>query len=90
MNMLDLRGGPFADLLSAAEAAEIWGIDQSSIRKAINDGRMTEGLDYRKFGKQWVVTADAMHRVFKGGWEPWSIYLTKLKQQAEEDQQYDR
>lgn len=91
INMLDLKGGPFDELLSAAEAAEIWNIDQSSIRKAISDGRLTEGLDCRKFGKQWVVTADAMHRVFRGGWSPWSRYLGKLREQrkAEEDREYN-
>ena len=81
INMLDLQGGPFYELLSAAEAAEIWGIDPSAIRKAIIDGRLTEGLDCRKFGKQWVVTADAMHRVFHGGWSPWSEYLRELRKQ---------
>ena len=89
INMLDLSGGPFDGLLSVAEAAEIWKIDQSSIRKAITDGRLKEGWDCRKFGKQWVVTAAAMHKVFRGGWSPWSQYLTELRKQrtAEENNQ---
>lgn len=56
--------GPFEGLLSLAEAAEMWDIDPSTIRKAILDHRLVEGKDCRKFGKQWVVSEDAMHRVF--------------------------
>lgn len=79
MDMLDMRGGPFDELLSFAEAAEIWGVDQSALRKAVASGRLQPGRDCRKFGKQWVVTANAMHREFRGGWAPWAEYLVKLK-----------
>ena len=37
LTMLDMKGGPFADLLSIAEAAEIWGKEQSTLRKAIHN-----------------------------------------------------
>lgn len=56
--------GPFADLLSAAEAADLWNIDDSAIRKAALDGRLTEGKDCKKFGKQWIITRKAMRKVF--------------------------
>ena len=79
MDMLDMRGGPFDELLSFAEAAEIWRVDQSALRKAVAAGRLQPGRDCRKFGKQWVVTAEAMHREFRGGWEPWARYLVELK-----------
>jgi hypothetical protein len=86
-NMLDMAGGPFAELLSFAEAAEIWNKDQSTLRRAVIDGRLKPGKDCRKFGKQWVVTADAMHREF-GGWEPWSKYLTDLRKARIAEQGY--
>lgn len=54
------KGGPFSGIFSLAEAAQIWGIDDSTIRKAISDGRLKPGTDCRKFGKQWVVTFRAM------------------------------
>lgn len=80
---LDMERGPFFQLLSFAEAAEIWGIDQSTLRKAVADGRLYPGVDCRKFGKQWVVTVDAMARVFsKTGnmdYSPWSKFLTHLR-----------
>ena len=80
---LDMEEGPFDELLSAAEAAEIWGMDQSTIRKAIESGRMIPGRDCRKFGKQWVVTVEAMARVFSRtdahNSGPWSTYMTSLR-----------
>lgn len=55
---------PFDALLSCAEAAELWKIDSSAIRKAIADGRLKDEIDCRKFGKQWIVTRNGMDRVF--------------------------
>ena len=46
----------FTGLLSLHEAALIWNIDDSTIRKAIEFGRLVDGDDCCKFGKQWVVT----------------------------------
>ena len=69
----------FENLLSAGDAAKIWGVDDSTIRHAIKSGRFELGEDCQKFGKQWVVTTDAMAREFKGGWEPWSEYKTELR-----------
>ena len=88
MNILDYQYGPFEGMLSAAEAAEIWGIDPSAIRKAIIDGRLIEGKDCRKFGKQWVVTTEAMKRTFHGGWEPWSKYLRELRKERQQQEGY--
>lgn len=84
---LDMEGGPFANLLSFAEAAEIWGKDQSTLRRAVLDGRLVPGRDCRKFGKQWVVTADAMQREF-GGWSPWSCFLVDLRKARKEERGY--
>lgn len=55
------NGGPFQNLFSIAEAADLWCINESTLRKAIADGRMIPGKDCRKFGKQWVVTYRYMH-----------------------------
>lgn len=76
---LDMEYGNFYRLLSFAEAAEIWKIDQSTLRKAVADGRLKPGKDCRKFGKQWVVTVDAMAREFRGGLVPFSQFLVDLR-----------
>ncbi|MED3717339.1 helix-turn-helix domain-containing protein [Geobacillus thermodenitrificans] len=49
------------DIMSTKEAAEKWGINESAIRKRIDDFPIGSA---RKFGKQWVVTADGMRHVF--------------------------
>ncbi len=55
---------PFEGLMSFAEAAERWHIDDSTLRKAVSNGRLVENIDIKKFGKQWVVTEKSMHNIF--------------------------
>ena len=77
-------GNAFKELLSLSEAAEIWRIDESTIRKAIAQGRLVDGEDCRKFGKQWVVTTRGMANAFKivigSSNYKWSEFLDKQKQ----------
>ena len=58
----------FEDLMSAAEAAQKWNLDESSIRKACRDGRIP-GTECRKFGKQWIVTNSGMESAFGLFWK---------------------
>jgi len=55
---------PFADLLSFADATTIWGLNESTLRKAISYRRLVEGIDVQKFGKQWIITRTAMEREY--------------------------
>lgn len=80
-DMLDMKDGPFWKLLSFAEAAEIWGLDQSALRKAVTAGRLQPGRDCRKFGKQWVVTVDAMQRLYhynNPDSDPWNKFISTI------------
>lgn len=54
----------FEDLYSLKEAADIWHLEESTIRKAIASNRFVEDKDVKKFGKQWVVTKNAMEREY--------------------------
>ena len=54
----------FDNLLSLSEAAGIWNIDDSVIRHAISSGKFEIDVDVKKFGKQWVITRQAMARIF--------------------------
>ena len=54
----------FEDLYSLKEAADIWHLEESTIRKAIASNRFVEGKDVKKFGKQWVVSKNAMEREY--------------------------
>lgn len=69
--------GPFAGLMSTAEAAAIWGREESTVRKAILRGLLTG--ESAKFGKQWVVTVEGM-RAWTGDLAPWQRYLDSQSQ----------
>lgn len=55
---------PFDNLLSFGDATELWGLNESTLRKAIAYGRLINGIDVCKYGKQWVITMDAMRREY--------------------------
>ena len=54
----------FDNLLSIGEATKMWNLDDSTIRKAIARGKFVNGIDTQKFGKQWVITKEAMEREY--------------------------
>ncbi len=55
---------PFDGLLSFGEATELWGLNESTLRKAISYGKLIPGVDVCKYGKQWVVSAKSMQREY--------------------------
>lgn len=54
----------FYGLLSFTDATEKWGLADSTLRKAVADGRLKEGIDVQKFGRDWVVTEEAMKSLY--------------------------
>ncbi len=52
------------ELLSLKEAAELYNREESTLRRAISNGLLKEGIDCKKFGKQWVVLRSSMDRVY--------------------------
>lgn len=55
---------PFDGLLAFSDATALWGLNESTLRKAISYGKLRDGIDVLKFGKQWIVTKDAMLREY--------------------------
>ena len=55
---------PFDDLMALSDATALWMLNESTLRKAISYGKLVEGVDVCKFGKQWVVSASAMRREY--------------------------
>lgn len=55
---------PFDGLLAFGDATALWGLNESTLRKAIVYGKLHEGTDAQKFGKQWLVTEAAMRREY--------------------------
>lgn len=55
---------PFDGLMAFSDATELWGLNESTLRKAVTYGKLVNGVDVCKFGKQWVVSVDAMKREY--------------------------
>ncbi len=55
---------PFDGLMSFADATQLWGLSESTLRKAIAYGKLINGVDVCKFGKQWIISIQAMKREY--------------------------
>lgn len=55
---------PFDNLMSFGDATELWNLSESTLRKAVAYGKLVDGVDVCKFGKQWIVAIDAMRREY--------------------------
>lgn len=51
-------------ILSFSDAAEKWGFDDSKLRRHIKEGKLKVGVDVQKYGKQWVITKEAMFKYY--------------------------
>ena len=55
---------PFDGLIAFSDATQLWGLNESTLRKAIAYGKLLNGIDVCKFGKQWVISTHAMRREY--------------------------
>jgi len=55
---------PFDGLIALSEATLLWGLHESTLRKAIAYGKLVNGIDACKYGKQWIVSVEAMEREY--------------------------
>ncbi|MBR0482445.1 MAG: DUF2442 domain-containing protein [Firmicutes bacterium] len=55
---------PFDGLIAFTDATQLWGLNESTLRKAITYGKLKNGIDACKYGKQWVVSVEAMKREY--------------------------
>ena len=55
---------PFDGLIVFSDATLIWGLNESTLRKVISYGKLINRQDACKFGKQWVISAEAMRREY--------------------------
>ena len=54
----------FDGLLAFGDASRIWDLNESTLRKALVYGKLKAGIDCCKYGKQWVITREAMLREY--------------------------
>lgn len=55
---------PFDGLMAFSDATALWELNESTLRKAIAYGKLVNGVDVCKFGKQWVVSMKSMQREY--------------------------
>ena len=55
---------PFDGLIAMSDATLLWGLHESTLRKAIAYGKLVNGIDACKYGKQWGISAEAMKREY--------------------------
>ena len=55
---------PFDGLISMGDATAAWGLNESTLRKAIAYGKLKNGVDVCKYGKQWVISVPSMIREY--------------------------
>ena len=56
---------PFDGLIAFSDATELWKLSESTLRKAVSYGKLVDGVDVCKFGKQRIISADAMKRKYE-------------------------
>lgn len=52
------------EIMTFSEATEKWGLADSTLRKLVNTDKIIKGVDCRKSGSTWLVTREAMERVY--------------------------
>ena len=55
---------PFDGLMAFTDATELWGLNESTLRKAVSYGNLRVGIDVCKYGKQWIISVEAMEREY--------------------------
>lgn len=71
LHHIEIKTSPFYDtspvlsqIYTFSEAAEIWGIDPSTLRHRVTSAKLIDGIDFRKSGKVWLITKSAMERLY--------------------------
>ena len=52
-------------LMSMTEAEDRYKRDKSTIKRAISSGKIKEGVDCKKFGRDWVFVKANMDKIYK-------------------------
>lgn len=54
----------FDGLISLKEASDMFKKGESTLKEAIQRGKFKEGIDAKKFGKQWILDIEALEREY--------------------------
>lgn len=56
--------GCLHSVMTFPEAAERWGLGESTLRSMVRYNRLEENRDYRKSGRSWLITEAAMIKLY--------------------------
>ena len=59
-----MANGSFKGLYTFQEVADIYDLDNSTLRKQAANGKLALNTEVKKFGKTWLMTEQAMIRHF--------------------------
>lgn len=54
----------WSQVVSMKEAAGLYARDTSTIKRAISNGTFIEGVDCKKFGRDWGLLKESLDRVY--------------------------
>ncbi len=63
-DILKARGEIYTCIVTFTDATELWRLNKSTLRKVLTYGKLINGVDACKFGKQWVISSQAMEREY--------------------------
>lgn len=55
---------PFENIISFKDATHYWKLSESTLRKAVQYGKLRKGIDCIKFGNAWVATKESIIREY--------------------------
>lgn len=52
------------DVMTFKEASENWNKKDNTLRMMVRTNKLSEGVDYRKSGNTWIITREAMEKLY--------------------------
>lgn len=52
------------EYITFSEASNLWNLSDATLRMAVSRGKFKEDVDYRKSGKVWLITKEAMTKIY--------------------------
>lgn len=68
--------GSFKGLYTFQQVADIYNLDNSTLRKQVSNGKLINNVEVKKFGKTWLITEQAMIKHF--GVDEFNLYIGKI------------
>lgn len=61
---IDVFDKSITRVMTFAEASKKWRLSDSTLRKLVKTDKLEENIDYRKSGKVWLITENAMNKIY--------------------------